>query len=233
MNKLLLLAAAMAVATPMASMASQSDSPFGSNIDTNQLDNFFVAGNLGTSQYRDATASNSPRYRDDLTHSSGVFQNLRFGWRWNGIVGPEIGYAYFGKGKKDYSVPDRTYSVQPKALTVGVNGKYNFYGDWFVTGHAGWLRSRTTVACTTSFIPCGPDHVYGLPGGPSVSNTSNRNGWYGGLGVGYDVTPHVSVGLNYDNYDVRYNAVDNPNSGLDTKAKRNIAAFSGSVEYRF
>jgi len=233
MKKLLLLAIAMVVAVPATSMASQSDSSVGNNADTNQLDNFFVAGNLGTSQYRDATASNRPKYRDDLTHDNGVFQNLRFGWRWDGIVGPEIGYAYFGKGKRDYSEPYRVYSIQPKALTVGANGKYDFHDNWFVTAHAGWLRSHTTVACTTSLIPCEPDHVFGLPGGPSVSNTSYRNGWYAGMGVGYDVTSNVSVGLNYDDYNIKYNSTDNPNGFTDIKAKRNIAAFSTSLEYRF
>jgi len=233
MKKLLLAAIVVAVAAPTASMASQPDSSVQSNVETNQLDNFFVAGNLGASKYRDATASNHPGYRDDLTHDNSVFQNLRFGWRWDGIVGPEIGYAYLGEGKRNYLYPERLYSVEPKAFTLGVNSKYDFHDNWFVTAHAGGLRSHTNVACTTSFIPCERDRVFGLPGGPSVSNTSSRNGWYGGLGVGYDITNDVSVGVNYDNYNIKYNAVDNPDSGVDTKAKRNIAAFSTSLEYRF
>ena len=218
---------------PAVGIAASTDSPNDTVNTANQLDNFFAAGNLGLTQYRDATASNFPHYRDDLSHSNGVFQNIRFGWRWNGIVGPEVGYAYFGKAKKDYADPARTYSIQPKALTLGLNGKYDFYDKWFVTAHGGALRSRTTVACTTSTIPCDPVHVSGLGGGAPVSNTSERNGWYAGLGVGYDVTSQVSLGLNYDDYNIRYNAADNPSSGVDTKAKRNLAAFSASLEYRF
>jgi OmpA-OmpF porin, OOP family len=231
MKKLLL--AAIALSLPAATFASGTDSTYGGNIDTNQLDNFFVSAGLGESRYRDATASNLPSYRDDLNHNNGVFQNLRFGWRWDGIIGPEIGYSYFGKVKRDYQEPDRVYSIQPKALTAGLNGKYNIYHGLFITAHGGWMRSRTNVGCTVTYIPCDPDHVFGLSGGPSVSNTSDRNGWYGGIGVGYDVTHNVSVGINYDDYNLRYDAVDNPTEDSDTKAKRNIAAYSASVEYRF
>jgi len=228
------LAAIVAAAIyPAASMAGPLDLSVQGNADTNQLDNFFVAGNLGASKYRDATASNRPGYRDDLTRDSSVFQNLRFGWRWNGIVGPEIGYAYLGEGKREYLYPERIYSVEPAAFTLGVNGKYNFHDNWFLTAHAGGLRSHTNVACTTSFIPCERDRVVSLPGGPSVSNNSSHSGWYGGLGVGYDIASNVSLGLNYDDYTIKYNAADNPSSNINTKARRNIAAFSTSIEYRF
>jgi OmpA-OmpF porin, OOP family len=217
MKKLLLVTTITVAFTP-ALVTAQSTSTFGSNVDTNQLDNFFVAGG---------------HYRDDLTHDNGVFQNLRVGWRWNGIIGPEIGYAYFGKVKRDYNEPARVYSIQPRAFTAGVNGKYNVYNSWFVTAHGGWMRSHTNVGCTMTYIPCDPDRVFGLSGGPSVSNTSDRNGWYGGIGVGYDVTRNFSIGINYDDYNLKYNAADNSASGFDTKAKRNIAAYSASAEYRF
>ena len=206
MKKLLLLAIAAVVAVPATSMASQSDSSAGNSVDTNQLDNFYIAGNLGQTQYR-----------TDVSHPDSVFQNLRFGWRWNGIVGPEIGYAYLGRRKDilDNASRDTESSVNARAVTLGISSKYNFYQNWFVTGHAGYLRSRRT-----------DDDAYYLLNSTST-HTSWNNGWYGGIGVGYDVTRHVSLGINYDNYYLQYG---HPGS---FRSSVNVAAFSGSVEYRF
>jgi hypothetical protein len=52
MKKLLHLAIAVAVITPATSMASQSNSSAGNSVDTSQIDNFYVAGNLGQTQWR-------------------------------------------------------------------------------------------------------------------------------------------------------------------------------------
>lgn len=202
MNKFILSAAlAAAVASPLLSQAAHAQDSESNQPQTNQLDNFYVAGNLGQTQYR-----------IDASHDHSVFQNVRFGWRWDGYVGPEIGYVYLGRPKD--VAGNSALSVKPRAATVGVNGKYDFYGNWFVTAHAGYMRSRTNI-----------DASYA--GDTVFSQRTWNNGWYGGLGVGYDVTHNVSIGVNYDNYHVQYG-----NSGQD-EAKNNVAAFSGSVEYRF
>ncbi|WP_049620642.1 outer membrane beta-barrel protein [Frateuria defendens] len=192
MNKFVLSAALAGLAlSPLLTQTARADS-------SNQLDNFYVAGNLGQTQYRDS-----------LSHDHSVFQNVRFGWRWNGIVGPEIGYAYLGR-PKDVIGNDR-FSVKPRAATVGVNAKYDFYQNWFVTGHAGYMRSRSNLKATVD--------------GVTDSSKSWNNGWYGGVGVGYNLTPSVSLGLNYDNYHLKV--------GRGSQSSANVAAYSASVEYRF
>ena len=241
MKSLLLFTIAIAGAAPLICMADQSNSVASSNVDTNQLDNFYVGGNLGEAGYRDATASNRPKYRNDLAQSNNVFANLRFGWRWDGIIGPEIGYAYFGKGRDLRSTGDTVhtngmvynvdsdYSVQPQALTAGLNGKYEFYRHWFITGRAGRYWSKTEVTYQPPGLSCNQACANT---NSTDSNKSYGNGWYGGLGVGYDMTSHVSVGLNYDDYNVKYNA-ESVSYLASVNAKRNIGALSASLEYRY
>jgi OmpA-OmpF porin, OOP family len=203
MKKLLLVTAAVIASIPAIAAAVESDSSFGNNIDTNQLDNFYAAGNLGQTQYR-----------TNISHPNSVFQNLRFGWRWNGLIGAEIGYAYLGRRKAQGDFAES--SVNARAATLGLNAKYNFYDGFFITAHSGYLRSRRTDDVT----------YYAFNG--SFSHTSWNNGWYGGVGVGYDVTRNVSLALNYDNYHLQYNHPDDA-----FRDKVNVAAYSASAEYRF
>jgi len=197
MNKLLLSAALAAAAlSPFAAQADEAAS-------SNQLNNFFVTGNLGQSNYRVG----------GLSDKSDVFQSVRFGWRWNNIVGAEAGYTSLGQAKQ--YIGTTTVGFQPKAVILGVNAKYDFYGPWFVSGHAGYLRSRTTVEATSGAL--------------SVSQKSWNNGWYAGVGVGYNVTDNVALALNYDNYHVKYGR----NGASQSQANANVSAYSASIEYRF
>ncbi len=194
MNKTFLAAAlAVAAVSPFAAKADEG----------NQLDNFFVAGNLGQSDYR----------LGGYSDKTDVFQNVRFGWRWNGLVGAEIGYAYLGKVKdvQDFA----SVSAKPRAAQLGVTAKYNFFENWYVTGHGGYLRSRTTGAVTVGDV--------------TASEKSWNNGWYAGAGVGYDVTKNVSLALNYDNYHVKYGR----EGASAPQENTNVAAYSASVEYRY
>ena len=188
-----------------AALAVAALSPFAAKADeTNQLDNFFVAGNLGQSNYR----------MGGVSDKTDVFQNVRFGWRWNGIVGAEIGYAYLGKVKNDFNFGNSW--AKPRVAQIGVTAKYNFHDGWFVTGHGGYLRSRTNSGLT-------------VRGDDVFTQKSWNNGWYAGAGVGYDVTRNVSLALNYDNYHVK-----NGRGGSDQpQTNANVAAYSASVEYRF
>lgn len=229
MNKLALSAilASLAVA-PVLSQAAQTDDVsttststyganttpvFGANTNPNWQDDFFVAGQLGQSQNRSGLYG----------HNQSVFQNVRFGWRWMGIIGPEIGYAYLGRPKDEGSVSflgidiPGTFNTNTRAVTVGLNAKYNVYKNWFVTAHGGYLRSQAR-------------NQLSLRGGNVADETNYNNGWYGGLGVGYDLTPNFSVGVNYDNYHVDISRSSDDGIFGDGG---NIAAYSVSVEYRF
>jgi len=211
MNKLALSAVVAALAlSPVLSQAAQADNAstatYGANVNPNWQENFFVDGQLGQTQARTGL----------LDHNNGVFQNVRFGWRWNGIVGPEVGYVYLGRPKADFG--NASLSVKPRAVTVGVNAKYNVYENWFVTAHAGYLRSQTKFAWSGII-----DNNY---------KTFN-NGLYAGLGVGYDLTKNFSVGLNYDNYRINAGNSTSANYVGVGRTRVNVAAYSASVEYRF
>ena len=133
------------------------------------------------------------------------------------MVGPEIGYVYLGQPK--YADNAGQLSVKPRAATVGVNAKYNFYQAWFVTAHAGYMRSQTKFDAIDAF------------GGDRYKTWNN--GLYAGVGVGYDVTNNFSVGLNYDNYRLQAgNSTSLDNIGV-SHSRANVAAYSASVEYRF
>jgi len=215
MNKLALSAAVAALAlSPVLSQAAPADdastATYGANVNPNWQDNFFVAGQLGQTQARTSL----------LDHNNSVFQNVRFGWRWNGIAGPEVGYVYLGRPKANvFGDGSASFSAKPRALTVGVNAKYNVYENWFVTAHAGYLRSKTKL-----------DLVAGDFG---ANYTTYNNGVYAGLGVGYDLTKNFSVGVNYDNYRINTGnstSVDHVGIGRN---RVNVAAYSAAVEYRF
>lgn len=177
---------------------------------------FFIDSNLGKTEYR-----------ANLSHNHSVFQNIRFGWRWDGHIGPELGYVYLGRPKNFFSPEVVTYnaysvtgirsSAETYGATLGINGKYDFLDNWFVTAHGGYLRSRSTYDVTH----------YSAVGAYSSRYRSWNNGWYAGLGVGYNITSNVSIGINYDNYRVDYSHDGNGNDRV------NVAAFSGSLEYRF
>lgn len=195
MNKIL-LSTAIAAAALLGQTAYADDSDA-----SNPLNDFFVAGNLGQTQFH-----------NDANHDHSVFQNVRFGWRWDGIVGPEIGYAYLGRIKNVFNNGDEL-SSNNRAATIGINAKYNFYQNWFVTGHTGYLRSQQHNSFT--------DYAADL----GAKDTNWNNGWYAGAGIGYDVTKNVSVGVNYDNY-----RLDDPQP---FRNHTNVGAYSASVEFRF
>jgi len=148
-----------------------------------------------------------------ISDKSDAFYNLRFGWRWNGIVGAEVGYASLGKAKNDVDYVSTW--AKPRVAQIGVTAKYNVYNNWYVTGHGGYLRSHTTAGYTIGDV--------------SNSQKSWNNGWYAGAGVGYDVTKDVSLALNYDNYHVKYGR----GGSSQPQDNANVAAYSASVEYRF
>lgn len=217
MNKLALSAAVAALAlSPVLSQAAHADDTstptYGANVNPNWQENFFVDGQLGQTQARTSL----------LDHNNSVFQNVRFGWRWNGIVGPEIGYVYLGRPKADVTAlfgQNASLSAKSRAVTLGVNGKYNVYENWFVTAHAGYLRAQNKY----DFVSGNFDDNY----------TTFNNGLYAGLGVGYDLTKNFSVGVNYDNYRLNIgNPTSLQNIGVP-HTRVNVAAYSASVEYRF
>ncbi|OOG59895.1 outer membrane beta-barrel protein [Rhodanobacter sp. C03] len=165
---------------------------------------FFINGNLGQSHYNDNGFSD----RTDVSVA------VRGGYSWQSDVvdfGVETGYVDLGKahGTVTDGAISANYSAQGKGPLLGINLKYKFVNKWFVSGRLGYFRS-TLVENISGF----------------GSQSYSGNGGYAGVGVGYDITPHFSLGASYDNYRGRVKYAGS--SYAD-----NIGVVSGFAEYRF
>jgi opacity protein-like surface antigen len=207
MNKLLATALGAAMIAASASAAAS---------DANGA--FFVNAGVGQGQYH-VGHTDGLGYKLDEKDTAGA---LRFGYAWrvaNGFdLGVEGGYADLGKMVANYN--DGTVfaksDLEAKGWLLGGNGKYRFDGNWYLSARAGWFRSQEKVrafagdATTSSY----------------ASTDGHGDGWYGGVGVGYDFAPNFSMGLNYDNYHAKAKLEGVSNSG-------NVGTFMLSAEVRF
>jgi len=200
MNKLL-LATALSAAL-LAPLAAQADST-----------GLFISAQLGKSNARiDAKKTNTPTAS---FKKKSTFQNVTLGWRWNGMIGPEIGYTKLSRVRNKNQADD---SLKTKAVIFGVNGRYGFAEKWYAMGHAGFMRTTYDGAGLKNSFP----------------TKKKNNGWYAGVGVGYDITPQLSVGINYDYYRLKLKPTDA--AGIlptFTKSTYNVGAYSVALEYRF
>ncbi|MGC1547426.1 MAG: outer membrane beta-barrel protein [Rhodanobacter sp.] len=174
---------------------------------------FFINGNLGQADYHDNSFNNKD------TVASGA---LRVGYTWQSPVvdfGVETGYVDLGKatGSANYDGYNETYSARIDGTLLGMNLKYKFGNNWFISGRAGYFRSQMRFKANLN-IPYYADQ--------SFSQKYSGDGGYAGVGVGYDITPHFSIGASYDNY---YARVKVNGSGENTT----VGVFSGFAEYRF
>lgn len=194
--KTLFAAVSLAALAPVAAHAAQADN-------TNR---FFATINAGSA---------SP-LSEPFNNSTGMALGYRAGWRWLDIVGPEIGFASLGRSKANnldsLGLDNTTVSNKTTAALAGVSGKYSFAPKWSINAHGGYLRSRMTFKVDSPY-------AYGKA-------SYNGNGWYAGAGVAYQVTPMMSLGLNYDNY----------NAGVKVEGvsgHTNIRSYTASAEFRF
>ena len=87
---------------------------------------------------------------------------------------------------------------------------------WEVSARAGWIRAHNNVKVS-----------YDTPVvDGAVSRSTTRTGEYFGAGVGYNINEHVSVGLAYDNYHVRFGDKGRGDNW-------NVGMYSLTGEYRF
>ncbi|MFI4957687.1 MAG: outer membrane beta-barrel protein [Lysobacterales bacterium] len=165
---------------------------------------FFVNGNLGQSHYSDSGFSD----RTDISTA------VRAGYSWQSDVvdfGVEAGYVDLGKARGSVNALgiSANYSARGKGPLAGINLKYKFGNKWFVAGRLGYFRSTLT------------ENISGYG-----SYSFSGNGGYVGASMGYDITPHFSLGAGYDNYHGRVKFSGNSYSD-------NIGVISGFAEYRF
>ena len=160
----------------------------------------FVSGSLGSthSDVRDLTS------HDDVGYA------INMGYRWNGW-GLEAGYVDLGQAKADgYRIGRSRYNLALKTSgwTLGVNGKFNFARNWYVSTRAGLFFSDTELDV----------RHYGK------DKASDTNGYFG-AGIGYDLTSDMSIGMNFDRYLANANGI--------LSGTNNPYMVSGTFEYRF
>ncbi|MFZ0869427.1 MAG: outer membrane beta-barrel protein [Rhodanobacter sp.] len=165
---------------------------------------FFINGNLGQSSYNSGTVTSN--------HAFGT--TVRGGYSWYSEAwdfGVEAGYADLGTVRGPVRIDGITFNESSKAEgpLLGINLKYKFANQWFVSGRVGYLRTMVDSS------------VSGLG-----SSDLRGGGGYGGLAVGYDFRRHFSLALAYDNYRIRSRIADIDFAG-------NVGMSSLFVEYRF
>lgn len=178
---------------------------------------FFVNAGVGQGQYHVGRTDGGYFKFDDKDTAAA----LRFGYAWrvaNGLeFGTEGGYAGLGKMTADLKYGPVAHAEQNlKGWIAGLNGKYTVADKWYVQARGGWLRWEDKINARM-FDPFTNTTSYG-------SGKSHGDGWYGGIGVGYDFARNFSMGLNYDNYHVKGHAYG---------GALNIGTYMVSAEFRF
>lgn len=171
-----------------------------------QPNGWFVNGNAGSAHY---TAS-----VDGIgsgTESDTAFM-VNAGYRDQRILGFEVGYTDLGSVSASDEFGDRL-KLSGDGWTFGLNGHFNPTRHWYISSRAGgflWkLHAKARVA---------------YDDGTADTFRANKQslGWYAGVGTGYDIDRHWSVGANFDYYKINEDAYD-----IGTRI------FSVSAEYRF
>lgn len=168
---------------------------------------FFINGNLGQSNFHD-----HEDFNDSNTDTSAT---LRAGYYWQSDVvdfGVEAGYASMGTAKGSLLGPNlSTFNFAAKVTgpLAGATIKYKFQNKMFLSARAGYFGSTIK-----------------LSGDGFGSQSKSEGGSYIGAGVGYDITPQFSLGVNWDEYRARASFY-----GIGTKL--GITSISGFAEYRF
>jgi OOP family OmpA-OmpF porin len=204
MNKYLTATAALALASACTSSFAQDAGAF------------FINAGVGQSQYH-VDDTDTAGYATDNGDTAAA---LRVGYLWRGPMdfGVEGGYADLGKLKASLISGGvlQEVRIHSKGWLLGATGKYHFADQWFVSARAGWLHTSSDV-----------DYRVSTPvDAMSASNSVDGDGWYGGMGVGYDVSSSFSLGVNYDDHHVE---AKTGNASADA----NVGTWIVTAEYRF
>ncbi|HEX5353473.1 MAG TPA: porin family protein [Rhodanobacteraceae bacterium] len=165
---------------------------------------FFINGNVGPSNIKHG-----------INNGSDTGFAVDGGYRWavspNFAVGPEVGYNDLGNINVTNVFNSNPVVAHNKASlhgwTAGANAHLNFMPNWYVSARGG-LYAWSGHGLSNDLNP--------------VSTHRNSDGWFGGVGVGYDFSRHFGVGVGYDYY---HASKDNLNLTTDM--------VSAQAEYRF
>lgn len=197
-----------------------------------QKGQFFVDGGIGHSSY----ALYGHQYDNDKTD---WVNSIRAGYMWHGFLdyGVELGYADLGQDVNRYVYAHIT-GAEYRRDSTAVNGwllggrlEYTIGQSWYLMARGGWFRPRINQeSAEWTLAAGGPVNEVPASGYGHYQESFNTGSHtYYGVGVGYCITPHWRVGLNYDYYDVGslfgYGEYHEPSSYVKT--------YSTSVQYRF
>lgn len=143
-----------------------------------------------------------------MDHDTHTASALSGGYRWNinpsFDIGVELGYVdlgnysgYFYAGHVPAGGPTSgTLSAKVRGAFGGVNARFSFDSRWYATIRGGVFNTRNQVHALV------PD-IY-------LDNTfsDHHSSWYSGVGAGYRVNDHVSVGLALDHYQDKFDSSD-------------------------
>ncbi len=166
---------------------------------------FFINANIGQSNFHDHG------FKDHTDTATAA----RAGYAWHvgdaGDFGVEAGYVDLGRASGSVVVNGGSgdFSTKLSGPLLGANYKYTFSNKLFVSVRAGWFRSTFDA------------NIAGIG-----SQSFSGDGAYSGVGVGYDITPNFSLGVNFDEYHGRATL-------YGTKAKEGVSSLSGFAEFRF
>lgn len=158
---------------------------------------------------------NHGAYDNKGNYIGGIKGGYRFAINPETSVGVEAGYQYLGfvNAKGAYN-NDSSLRGRFHAPTLGANLRWNFNPDWYAEVRAGAFYAQGA----------------GLTNNAYALNTSyerfNRVRPYAGVGVGYNINQHFSVGVNYNYYDAT-------GKGGDQGVQLQTNAVTVAGEYRF
>ncbi|HVX06065.1 MAG TPA: outer membrane beta-barrel protein [Rhodanobacteraceae bacterium] len=165
---------------------------------------WFVNGGVGSTHYKASYEGLSG------TESDNGFQ-INGGWR-SHFIGIEGGYADLGSVSENDGTGDSA-SLSGKGWTLGLNGHFNPTEKWYISARAGFFFWK---------LDGHADLADGNGGTTHYSASENGMNGYAGLGTGFDINRHWSVGVNFDYY-----KINKDHFNIDTKM------YSVNAEYRF
>ena len=158
--------------------------------------------------------------------------SLLGGYRWklgpNLALGLEAGYADLGNFKLQNTFNgdkiDQTTTTQAlHGWLLGANGRINLATQWYLSARGGFFHANNY------------GHIYDDVGqnlGEFTTAKAGRDGWYAGVGTGWDIDEHWGVGLSYDYYHANAGRVRLTDQDIAT-LKRSTSILSLTGEYRF
>ncbi len=193
---------------------------------------FFVDGGMGRSSF----AAVYGQYDNDKTDWA---TSIRAGYMWHNVVdyGVELGYVDLGQevNREVYGhISGWDYlrgSTAAHGWLLGGRLEYVMAGSWYLMARGGWFRPRITQESADWVLTRGGP-VNPVPASGYAHDQASFNGGtqaYYGIGVGYCLSPHWRVGLNYDYYEL-----GSKFWGQETSQPTGyVKTYSASVQYRF